>query len=312
MQRQERLGLGFAGLCALNGAFVPAVAKLTTDRGEPLFVAAATCLFAGVCAAVVLGARGELHVLFRRPTGPRLFAVGLLGTAAAHLLFFFGASRVTAIETVLCLQIEPAYSLVLAWLFLGHRPTLRRMLAAGVLLGGIALAVGGPSVSASIGLWILLATPLCWQLSHLIVLRGLVGVRPPVLTGARYIHGGIVLGICWAAAGGTARLPGGSDLSLLLPLLALQGVVLSYVGTLLWYQAISRLDLARTTAVVVPSIPLLSIAASFVLLGEAPTLTQWIGLGLTAGGVLVFVTAPHAVERRERIPTASAPIAAEP
>ena len=59
----ERAGLGFAGLCALNGAFVAPVARLTTERGDPLFVAAVTTLFAGVTGAVVLAARGELRAL---------------------------------------------------------------------------------------------------------------------------------------------------------------------------------------------------------------------------------------------------------
>jgi len=40
--RQERIGLVCAALCALNGAFVPAVAKLTTNAASPLFVATAT------------------------------------------------------------------------------------------------------------------------------------------------------------------------------------------------------------------------------------------------------------------------------
>ena len=95
-----------------------------------------------------------------------------------------------------------------------------------------------------------------------------------------------------------------------LPVLALQGIVLSYVGTMLWYQAIARLDLARDTAVVVPSIPLLSLGASFVLVGEVPTLRQAVGMLLTAGGVLAFVTAPHAVESRARVPAQTAPLAA--
>ena len=70
-----------------------------------------------------------------------------------------------------------------------------------------------------------------------------------------------------------------------LPVLALQGVVLGYAGTMLWYQAIARLDLARATAIVVPSIPLLSLAASFVVVGEVPTLRQMVGMLLTAVGV---------------------------
>ena len=292
---QERLGLLFAALCALNGSFVPAFAKLTTDRGDPFFVAAATTLFAGTFAALVLGVRGDLGFLVRRDTGPRLFVVGTLGTACAFLLFFYGARRTTAIEAVLCLQIEPAYSLLLSWIFLGHRPTLRRVLAIGVLLLGITLAVGGRGVSPSAGVWALLITPLCWQTSHLVVLRRLTNVPPHVLTGARYVDGGILLAVVWMASGGITDLLPVADLARLLPLLALQGVVLAYMGTLLWYQAITRLDLARSTAIVVPSIPVLSLGASFVLLGEVPTAYQWAGLLLTAAGVSAFVTAPHVI-----------------
>jgi drug/metabolite transporter (DMT)-like permease len=127
-----------------------------------------------------------------------------------------------------------------------------------------------------------------------------------VLTGARYVYGGLLLLVCRLALGGA---PG--DLAALragLPLLAFQGMVLSYLGTIVWYAAIARLDLARTTAIVVPSIPVLSLAATFVLLGEVPTARQALGMLLTAAGVLAFVTAPHAEAWRERIPSSTAPL----
>ena len=79
---------------------------------------------------------------------------------------------------------------------------------------------------------------------------------------------------------------------------------------MLWYLTIARLDLARATAIIVPSIPLLSLGASFLVVGEVPTLRQTVGLLVTAGGVLAFVTAPHAVETRERVPAQTAPLAA--
>ena len=148
------------------------------------------------------------------------------------------------------------------------------------------------SWAPSAGVWALLATPLCWQLSHLIVVRELVGVPPAGLTGARYVYGAAVLGAGWALAGGGTGLASGTSLATLGPLLALQGAVLAYVGTMMWYAAIARLDLARTTAIVVPSTPLLALIASFVVLGERPTLAQAVGVLLTATGVIGFVTAP--------------------
>ncbi len=108
----------FAGLCALNGALVPAFAKLTTGRADALFVASITTVFAGVFAALVLALRGDLNALFRAPQRGRLALVGALGTGLAFFLFYAGAQRTSAIDTALCLQIEPAYSLVRAtsWL----------------------------------------------------------------------------------------------------------------------------------------------------------------------------------------------------
>ena len=81
----ERAGLLFAALCALNGAFVPAAAKLTTDHADPMFVAAATTLFAGTTALVVLATRRQLDLLVHPRIGPRLLLVGALGTGAGVL-----------------------------------------------------------------------------------------------------------------------------------------------------------------------------------------------------------------------------------
>ncbi len=287
---QERLGLLFAMLCALNGAFVPAVAKLTTGRATPLFVAAATSAVSALAAVLLLAWRGEFAWLTRPRIGWRLLLIAALATTAANLLFFAGASRSSAIVATLCLQVEPAYALLLAWLALGHRPTRRRLLATAALLAGIGLALGATEFETSGGVWLLLATPLCWQLSHLIVLRGLVGVPALVVTSARYLHGGALLVLAWLALEGPAALPPLVELRALAPWLVLQGAVLGYAGTLAWYLAIARLDLARATAIVVPTIPLLAIGASFALLGEIPTARQWLGLGLTAIGIAVFVT----------------------
>lgn len=297
-RREERIGLAFAALCALLGAFTAPLSKLNTSLADASFVAAFATLCGGAFAAAQLGSRGELGQLLRRDLLPGLLAIAFLGTGVAFLLFFEGSQRATAIEATLCVQSEPAYSLLLAWLALGHTPTPARVLATLAILGGIAAAVGLEGARGSPGVWLLLATPLAWQLSHLVVLSRLRAAPAHVLTAARYVFGGLLLLAYWIARGGAEQLPPSESWRTLWLTLPLQGVVLGWGGTLTWYNAIARLDLARATAIVVPSIPLLSFGASFLVLGEVASPREWLGLAITAAGVGAFVWAERAAAPR--------------
>lgn len=288
----EIAGLGLAAYCVANGAFVATVAKLTTGAAQPLSVAFVTSGFGGLAVLALLAARGRLGTLFVRRDFPALVAVGALGTALAFLLFYSGAKRVTAVETALCVQTEPLYALVGTRLLLGHPLTAQRVLAVAAIGAGIALAIGTQPSSGWLGLAFLLATPLAWQASHWVALRALPVFDPLQLSGARYVFGTLVLLPPWLAVEGPAGLPSGDALAALLPVVALQGALLGFGGTLAWYAAVKRLDLTRTTAIVVPSVPLVSLVVSYLVLGEKVSPREAAGFALTAGGVLAFALAP--------------------
>ena len=95
-----------------------------------------TTVVAGLFAFVLLAAVGEVAALWARGQRRALLAIGTLGTAITFLLFFEGARRSSAVETALCLQIEPVYSLFLARIFLGHPLTPRRLGAVLAIVGG--------------------------------------------------------------------------------------------------------------------------------------------------------------------------------
>jgi O-acetylserine/cysteine efflux transporter len=267
------------------------MARLTTGAVDALAVSAGTKLFAALAALVHLALRGELRPLFASPRTPRLVALGAIGTALPVFLYFEGARLSSATLAALCVQIEPAYSLLLAWLALGHRPSAGRVLAVAVILSGIALATGVRGVARSPGAALLLATPLCWQLGNLIALRGLGDASAAVLAAARYVYGALIVVAVWLARTGADALLPPADLAALLPVLALQGVAIYRFGTFLWYQTLLRLDLARATAIVSPSVPVLSLGASFALVGEIPTPAQAAGIGLAAAGILTLALA---------------------
>jgi drug/metabolite transporter (DMT)-like permease len=291
-RRSEVTGLALAAYCVANGAFVATVAKLTTSAAQPLSIAFLTSAFGGLAVLVLLAARGKLGLLAVRRDLPALVAVGALGTALAFLLFYSGARRVTAVETALCVQTEPLYALLGTRILLGHPLTAQRVAAVAAIGGGIALAIGTQPTSGWLGLALLLATPLAWQGSHWVALRALPVFDPLQLAGARYVFGTLVLLPLWLAVEGPAGLPGGDELARLLPVVALQGALLGFGGTLAWYAAVKRLDLTRTTAIVVPSVPIVSLVVSYLVLGEKVSVREAAGFLLTAGGVLAFALAP--------------------
>ncbi|HXX46920.1 MAG TPA: DMT family transporter [Myxococcota bacterium] len=288
----ELAGLALAGYCVLNGSFVPAVAKLATHAASGLTSALFTSAFAGIVALAFLVVRGQLGLLFERRQLPTLVAIGALGTAAAFFLYYSGAKRVTAIEAALCVQTEPVYSLLGTRFLLGHALPRRRIAAVCGIAAGIALAIGARPTSGWLGLSLLLLTPLAWQASHWVALRNLAEFNPTLLSGARYVYGALVLFLVWLAVEGSAGLPGRGELGGFLAIVAIQGAVLAFGGTLAWYGAVKRLDLTRTTAIVVPSGPIVSLVVSYLLLGEAVTLRQACGFALTAAGVLAFALSP--------------------
>jgi drug/metabolite transporter (DMT)-like permease len=199
---------------------------------------------------------------------------------------------VTAIETALCVQTEPIYSLFGTWLVLGHPMPKRRIAAVFAIALGIGIAIGTAPTSGWLGLGFLLATPLAWQISHWIALKNLDHFNPLQLSGARYVYGTLVLAVAWLSIEGASGLPSREQVGSFLPGVALQGMVLSFGGTYAWYGAVKRLDLTRATAIVVPSAPIVSLVVSYLVLGEQVTLRQAIGFALTAAGVLTFALAP--------------------
>ena len=294
-RRTDTAGLAFAAYCVVNSSFVPAVAKLTTSHADGLTIALFTSAFASVVCLVFLVAQGKLGLLLR--DFGWLVLIGTLGTAVAFLLFYSGAQRVTAAETALCVQTEPIYSLIGTHWVLGYPTSKRRIAAVTAIAAGIALAIGTAPTSPLLGLGFLLATPLAWQMSHWIALKRLQTFDPLQLSGARYVYGSLGLLAAWLAVDGPAALPARSDLGSFLPVVALQGAVLSFGGTLAWYAAVKRLDLTRATAIVVPSAPILSLFVSYAVLGEQVSVREVCGFLLAAAGVLVFALNPSVTTR---------------
>jgi len=251
-------------------------------------------------------ARGELSRLVERRYRMRLMTLSIIGTVVTTLTLIFGLRRIDAVAGTLLLQSEPVYSLLLATLFAGERPTLRQLAATAIIVTGMVSAIdaGRSAFSPAWAAMLVAGTPLFWQTSHVLSLPVMPPLSPLCMTGARYGYAAVVLTLALAAVDPHA-IRQLSDPVVLEAIIA-TGVICYFLASLAWYAAISRLSLAWTTALVIPGIPLLSILWAILFLGEHATRRDLIGIVISILGVLLLVLGADGVRRAPAAPAAEA------
>ena len=282
-------GLAMAVATTIVAALQPVMVRYGALTADPLLFAFVAIGAAAVCAAVALALRGELVVLARRKYAPRLFIVSITGTLATALLLVYGLQKIDAIAGVILLESEPIFSLGLAIVFLGERPAALQLIATATILAGIGSVFGGSHAFSPItAAALVFVTPLFWQISHVRALGLMPPLKPICVAGARYIYSAIVLLFIVMVVDHRAFAQLG-DRDLLVAGIFTGGFVY-LVGSVTWYGAISRLSLAWTTALVIPGVPILSMAFAIIFLGERLSHRELAGIAIALIGVAMLVS----------------------
>jgi drug/metabolite transporter (DMT)-like permease len=307
---QFGIGLAMAVATTIVAALQPVMIRYGAVNADPLLFVFIAVAAAAVCAAIVLGWRGELVVLGRREYAPRLFVVSMTGTLATALLLVYGLQKIDAIAGVILLESEPVYSLALATVFLGERPAGRQLIATATILAGIGSVFGASHAFSPIhAAALVFVTPLFWQISHVRALHLMPPLRPICVAGARYIYSALVLVVIVVVVDRQALAQLGNRDVLIAG--SFTGAFVYFVGSITWYGAISRLSLAWTTAFVIPGVPMLSMAFAIIFLGERPSPRELAGIAVALAGVAMLVTGAGArrVSAREAAEAIHQPLA---
>jgi len=295
-----------AALCTVAAATQPALMRFGATRLDPMLFAAGCAVVATLCVMPVVYARGEMGMLLDRRYRMRLLLLSIVGTVVTTLTLVFGLRRIDAVAATLLLQSEPVYSLLLATLFAGERPTLRQLAATAIIITGIMSAIDASSgtFSPAWAAMLVAGTPLLWQTSHVLSLPVMPPLSPLCMTAARYSYAAIVLTL--ALAVGDPHAVAQLTDPVVLGTIVATGMVCYFLASLAWYAAISRLSLAWTTALVIPGIPLLSILCAIVFLGEHATRRDLIGILVSISGVLLLVLGAEGARRTPANPAEAA------
>lgn len=293
--RRRAFAVGPA-LCIFNtitGAVQPVITRYAALNLDPLVFCSAAVSVAAMCLVFTLLYRGELGVLAQPRYLPRLFSISMAGTVITSLTLIYGLRKIDAVGGVLLLQSEPIYSVILATLVIGERPSARQLLATATIIAGIGMVFAGGGFSPAYAAFMVILTPLFWQGSHVVSLKVMPPLSATCIAGARYIYAALLLGaiLIVLRPGAIGQLADPAALAVV----GITGAVVYFLGTSSWYAAISRLSLAWVTALVVPGTPLLSILFAVTFLGEHASRREVIGIVIAVVGVVALVTGadPH-------------------
>lgn len=227
----------------------------------------------------------------RRHGGLPSATIGLAAIAglffAGDLLFWHHAIEAVGagLATVLG-NLQVVVVGIVAWLLLGERPSRSTLLALPVVIVGVVLisgAIGADAYGADPGLGVVLGvlTALSYAGYLLVIRRGLRDPRRPA--------GPVAVATVFVALAASAVGVVGGDLDPAPPLeslawLAVLGVTSQSAGYLLISISLPRLP-AVITSIILLAQPVMTVILSVLLLGEAPSATQLLGVVLVVGGI---------------------------
>ena len=135
--RAFRIGLALAIVNTIIGASQPGLTRWGAVHLDPLLFCTGAVVIAAICSAIAMTRQHKLAVLFVPRFRMRMFAMSMVGTVATSLTLTYGLTRIDAIAGTILLQTEPVYSLILATILIGERPSWRQLLATATILLGI-------------------------------------------------------------------------------------------------------------------------------------------------------------------------------
>jgi drug/metabolite transporter (DMT)-like permease len=203
----------------------------------------------------------------------RLALLGLLGVAGFNLLLYSSLAYVTAaVASLFVVLASPATQLLEA--------ALARRRPGGVALLGSLAAVAG-AVRSYLGPLLAALATLSWAV-YTVLVRGVYRLYSPVEAVAWISLFGLAAMSPTAAASKPATLADPVVLALVVYVAAVPGA-LAYAA---WNVAVQRAG-PRRSAAVLPLMPVLTTLFSYLLLGEAPTAAQLIGMAVAVAGVYI-------------------------
>jgi drug/metabolite transporter (DMT)-like permease len=211
-------------------------------------------------------------------------------------LFSAFAQLATATSRVTILAYTmPIWSVLLAWLCLGERPTGTQAVALGLCGAGLAILIYPLTATGiPIGILLAIATGASWAAGTVYLKWARINADPMGVASWQLTIAFVVLAGCMLAFEGRLGLGAlGAVHAKALFATAFVGVAGNGIAYGLWFEIVRRLPAAAASLGVL-SVPVIGIIASVVILGEVPTSADVVGFALIFAASACVLLARHA------------------
>lgn len=266
----------------------------------PVWTFRALCVAAGAAGMLMIARAGGHAVLPASTHWRRLVGTSVFNVTLWNLCITYGIVHLPAGRTVILAYTMPLWVVVLARLVLGETLTRRRV--AGLMLGmaGIALLIGNELAllrAAPIGALLVLAAAASWAVGTVLMKRFPTDIPTSSFTGWQFLIGGLPLML------GALIVDYGKwhPVSWLVAAAVLYNMLVAFVFChWAWYKIVSRAS-AGTSALGTLMIPVTGVFSSMLVLGERPSLREYVALLLVVGAIATVVVPRGVVGSRNSV-----------
>lgn len=251
-----------------------------------------TLLVIQLCASVLF-LTGACYLKHRQlPFSWHMLQQGVAGVfepGLAYVVGIFGVNLTTASNATLIGSSEVILTILLAAVFLNEKLTRIKLLLASISVIGITLlmlkdAQGSSQSSLSGDLLVLLGT--LFAVGYVLLSKRHIATTNPLqLVTSQQVVGLMVTVLCFSVLStlNSNYAVNAAHLSPQLWLLAIMSGIMQYAIAFLLYLVALQTVSASDAAFYVALIPVFGVASAVLLIGEQPSLSQWIGAGLIVG-----------------------------
>jgi len=279
--KQENRGVLLALISAALWGIFPVMVNRQSHHIPPLTFAATSTLLAAAGAFIYTVLKRKLVELKKKEAYASLLMITLCIVIIPYVLFFIGSSKTSGINTSLLLLSEIIFTLIFTPL-IGEKTTVEKLIGAlGIFVGALLILYNG-KFKLNIGDILVTASTATYPIGNFYAKKVLNQVSPSTILFVRFFLGGLFILLLSMLMETQASIL--TIMRIDWPAVLVTGIILLGVGKIIWYEALSRLDISKAISLGM-TFPLFSLVILIGISKEEISHYQWLGMAIMMFGV---------------------------